>query len=152
MKTTLLTIALFFVTLFSNTLFAQMAQPVKWTITAEKVGDNVFEVKAIADIQDGWFVYSRELEGEGPVPTRVEIERNPIIELNGSTEEIGQKKEEFDNNYDMKVVKLLGKVTFIQRVKINGAAEAVRGKVSYQTCNGHICIPPADVPFALSLR
>lgn len=152
MKTTLFTVALFFISLFSNTLQAQMAQPVQWTFTAEKVGDNVYEVKAVADIQNGWFVYSRELEKEGPVPTTVEIERSPIFELNGSTEEIGEKKEEFDNNYDMKVVKLLGKVTFIQRVRVKGSVDSVKGKVSYQTCNGHICIPPADVPFALPLR
>lgn len=152
MKTTLLTIAFSLVTLLTNTLSAQMAQPVKWTITAEKVGENLYELKAVADIQQGWFVYSREVTSVGPVPTKVELEKSPIFELNGNTEEFGEKKEEFDNNYDTNVIKLLGKVTFIQKVKVKGEANALRGKVSYQTCNGQICIPPADVPFALPLK
>ena len=40
---------------------AQMAEPVNWTFTAEKINANEYQIKLTANIEEGWYVYSQNL-------------------------------------------------------------------------------------------
>lgn len=150
--TSLFATLLLTITLFASKATAQMALPVQWSFTAVKVNADEYEVRATANIQNGWYVYSQSLEKEGPIPTTLEIDKNPSIEVNGKPEEVGTKKEDYDKNYDMKIVKLVGEVTIKQRVRLKEAAATVSGTVTFQTCNNEMCIPPQDVPFKVALK
>ncbi len=146
------TLLLITFTFFAQQATAQMAMPVQWSFTAVKVNNDEYEVRATANIQQGWYVYSQSLEKEGPIPTTLEIDKNPSIEVNGKTEEVGTKKEDYDKNYDMKIVKLVGEVTLKQRIRLKDAAATVSGTVTFQTCNSELCIPPQDIPFKVALK
>lgn len=130
---------------------AQMAEPVNWSFTATKISNTEYQVTLTANIEDGWYVYSQEMPKKGPVPTKIDFEHNPNIILDGKPLEIGQKKEGFDQNFGMNVIKLEGKTQFVQKVKIVGNAPSVRGNLEFMTCNGQMCMPPEKLNFDVPL-
>lgn len=150
MRTTILSlIAVLFGTFTGK---AQMAEPVNWTATAQKVGANEYKIVVTANVADGWYVYSQDMPKRGPVPTQVKFESTPEISLEGKTEEIGTKKEDFDQNFQMTVTKLVGQPTYVQKIKTLGATNLIRGKVQFMTCNGELCMPPKMVTFEVQLQ
>ena len=138
--------------LFTFTAKAQMAEPVNWSFTAKKVSSSEYQITLTANIEEGWYVYSQEMLKKGPVPTRIDFENNPNIVLDGKPLEIGHKKEAYDENFNMNVIKLEGKTEFVQKVKIVGDAPSVRGKLEFMTCNGQMCMPPTKVNFNVPLE
>ena len=140
------------VALFTFTAKAQMAEPVNWSFTAKKVSNSEYQITLTANIEEGWYVYSQEMPKKGPVPTRIDFENNPNIVLDGKPLEIGHKKEAYDENFNMNVIKLEGKTEFVQKVKIVGNAPSVRGKLEFMTCNGQMCMPPTKVNFNVPLE
>ena len=138
--------------LLSFTAQAQMAEPVNWSFTATKISLTEFQITLTASIDEGWYVYSQEMVKKGPVPTKIDFDQNPNIILDGKPLEIGQKKEVFDANFNMTVIKLEGKTQFVQKVKIVGNTPSVRGNLEFMTCNGQMCMPPAKVNFDVPLN
>jgi hypothetical protein len=130
---------------------AQLAEPVKWSFEAQKVGSNAYQVKITANIEEGWYVYPQQLEKPGPIPTQIKFESNPNVVLSGKTVEVGDRKEDYDQNFDMKVVKLVHKAEFIQNVKTTGSIEDLKGQLTFMTCNGEMCMPPKNVDFKVKL-
>ncbi len=127
--------------------------PVKWTFEAEKVGTNEYEIIATADIQPGWSVYSQEMKNEsGPIPTKVMIDKDNDLKLLGNVKEIGAKKTEYDEIFDMELVKLSGKTSFRQRIKISEGLDEISGQITFMTCCESSCLPPTDVAFAIALE
>jgi hypothetical protein len=140
--------------LFGTVASAQLAEPVKWSFTAQPLANNEYQVTLTADIADGWFLYSQYLSSDdGPIRTTIEFEKNPAIELKGKTEENGHKKEGFDQMFGMNVIKFSGKTQFVQTIVVKAAdLNAVRGTLQYMTCNGQMCMPPKDLPFNVTLK
>jgi hypothetical protein len=131
---------------------AQMATPVDWTFKATKLSSTEFQVTLTANIEQGWYVYSQEMPSKGPIPTKIDFEKNPNIILDGKPLEVGSKKEGYDANFDMNVIKLEGKTEFVQKVKIVGDATSINGKLEFMTCNGEMCMPPVKVKFSVPLN
>ena len=138
--------------LLSFTAQAQMAEPVNWSFTATKLSNTEFQITLTASIDEGWYVYSQEMPKKGPVPTKIDFDQNPNIILDGKPLEIGQKKEAFDANFGMTVIKLEGKTQFVQKVKVVGNTLSVRGNLEFMTCNGQMCMPPEKVKFDVPLN
>lgn len=138
---------------FCTSAKAQLAEPVQWSFQSEKIGTDIFKVTLTATIDDGWYVYSQDLAGKGPVPTRIKFDNNPDIVFEGKTLETGDKKEVFDQNFNTSVTKLQGKTTYEQLVKLNNKGIlSVKGKLLYMTCNGEMCMPPKNIDFNISLK
>jgi len=141
---------LFFLFTFSFTSFAQL-EPVKWSFKAEKVSDGEYDIIFTASIDKGWSVYSPLMEAEdGPIPTTFEFYNNDIKEV-GETREAGNKKETFDANFGMDLVKFSGRAKFTQRVKVDDSKKVV-GVLTYMTCDEESCLPPEDVSFEIGLQ
>jgi hypothetical protein len=148
---TLLATALLFV---ANTVYAQLAEPVKWTFDAQKAANNEYHVILTAEVAQGWYLYSQYLPSDdGPVRTTIEFDQNPAIELRGKTEEEGIRKEGFDQMFGMNIIKFSGKVQFTQKIVVKATdLSTIQGKLQYMTCNGQLCLPPKDIPFKVTLR
>ncbi len=139
---------LFLITI-ATTIQAQ--QPVKWNFEAQKIGDKEYEVIATATIQEGWAVYSQEMDGDsGPIPTQIDLEGGNIKTI-GSIVEIGKKKKEYDSMFDMEIVKLSGRTIFKQKIKVDGNTDEVSGVVTFMTCCESSCMPPSEIAFAVAL-
>lgn len=144
-------IFLTFSLIFSTLTFAQFS-PVKWSHEANKIDKQEYELVFTAEVSDGWYVYSQFMEEGGPIPTSFVFNDNPAIELVGKTEEFGNKKEAFDELFEMDVIKFTGQTTFKQRIKLKGDAQEIKGYLTFMTCNGENCLPPKDVNFSFDLK
>ena len=139
--------------ILSISVRAQLAEPVQWSFKAEKVSPSEYKVILTATMDDGWYVYSQDLTGKGPVPTRINFDLSQNIVFEGKPLESGNKKEVFDQNFNMTVTKLLGKTTYEQLIKLNGIeTPSVKGKLLYMTCNGEMCMPPKNIEFSIALN
>ncbi len=131
-------------------------KPVKWLFEAKKISETEFDIVATASIESGWHVYSQFLKGDGPVPTKISIEKNSAFDIVGAPKENGAKRaERNDPNFDnMKVVDFSESVAFSQRVRLKNPQKdlpKVSGTVEFMVCNDKQCLPPTDEPFALNL-
>lgn len=137
---------------FPVLLSAQLLNPVSWTFEAEKKADNTYEVQLKAEIKEGWYIYSANLESdEGPVPTSLAFEAPEAIELIGSVKEDGKKVSGYDALFDMNITKYSDKVTFVQQIKLPGSNKSIKGSVEFMTCDNNRCLPPKQIPFEIKL-
>lgn len=140
-----------FLATIALTTQAQQAMPVKWTFDVQKIDKQSYELVITADVEDGWYLYSQYLESdEGPIATSFSFEG--VEELVGKTSEAGQKKEGYDEMFEMNIVKFKNKVKFIQKIKVNKKATSISGIVEFMTCDDTRCLPPTEVPFTVHLK
>lgn len=150
MKRFFLFIAVAFV---SGIASAQITNPVSWTFTSKKIGDNVYEVQMTANIQQGWHMYSQTQPKDAIAqPTSFSFNKNPLIEMDGKVKESGKLEKFSDKDLGVSANQYSSQVTFVQRVKIRGKAKtALTGKVEFQTCDDKKCLPPKAVNFSVSI-
>ena len=131
--------------------FAQ--NPVSWSFTSKNLGNNVFEVHAIATIQPGWHLYSQnQPEDAIAQPTVFNFNKNPLALLDGKVMEVGKLEKYRDEKLDISANQYSHKVDFIQKVKLKGKVKTnITGKLEYQTCDDQKCLPPKTVNFTISL-
>jgi len=130
---------------------AQMLNPVKWTYTAKKISDKMYEVHMNAVLDNKWHIYAQEA-GEGPEPTSFIFTPNPLVKLDGKVKEVGTLEKSYDPNFKSTLKYYSNKVGFVQRVKLKSTATTVlKGTISYMVCDDKKCLPPKEVPFSVKL-
>jgi hypothetical protein len=134
-------------------LSAQGLNPVSWSFTSKKISDNVYELQMIANIQQGWHVYSQTQPKDAIAqPTTVIFNKNPLVELDGKLKEAGNLEKFKDKDLDISANQYSNKVVFSQRVKVKGRAKTnVTGKLTYQTCNDEKCLPAKTINVSIPL-
>ena len=145
-------IPFFILSLFvSATADAQLINPVKWSYTAKKVSDKVYDVYITANLDNKWHIYAQDA-GDGPEPTTVKFTPNPLVKLDGKVKENGKLEKSFDPNFNSTLKYYSTNVDFVQRVKLKSTASTVlKGSVYYMVCDDKKCLPPKQVPFAVNL-
>lgn len=146
-------IALLAFTLLTVTLsFAQVKSPVQWSYSSKKVAGG-YEVHMVATIEKGWHIYSQTTAEGGPVPTTIEFTKNPLITLSGAAKEVGKLEKKFEPLFDVDVKQFSNKVSFVQLVKVKGAAKTnVAGTIEFMVCNDSECLPPTKQKFSVALN
>lgn len=139
--------------LFASVSFAQQLSPVSWTFSSKKISDNVYEVQLVANIQNGWHLYSQNQPGNAIAqPTSFDFNKNPLLAFDGKVKEIGKLEKYKDEKLDIAANQYSQKVTFVQKVKLKGKVKTnVSGKLEYQTCDDKKCLPPKTVNFSIAL-
>jgi Disulphide bond corrector protein DsbC len=127
--------------------------PVHWTFTAEKVGENVYNVHCTATLDEGWHVYSQNQPKSAICqPTRIEWVANPFLNYTGKAKETGAVEHFSDPASGIKANQYRGKVDFVQTVKLKAAVKTdLSGKLTFQACTDEMCLPAKTVPFDLKL-
>lgn len=137
---------------FAIAVQAQIENPVKWTYTAKKISADTYELHITATIASKWHVYAQDA-GEGPVPTSISFDKNPLIKLDGKTTEVGKLSKSYDKNFKSNLNYYSNKVDFVQKVKLKAAVNTVaKGKLTFMVCNDEKCLPPKDVTFAIKIN
>jgi cytochrome c biogenesis DsbD-like protein len=129
-------------------------KPVKWNFFAKKVNDKTFELHLVAQIQDGWHIYSQTTPKGGPHPTVIQFSKNPLTNLSGKIKEQGELKSYFEDAFGVTVKKFTcNKVEFIQLVNLKSAKikTNIVGTVEYMACTDEMCMPPATEKFEINL-
>lgn len=142
--------SLFLLSLISSFAVGQIETPVTWTLSQERLSETEFMLTFQADIDEGWYVYSQNLEDGGPIPTSFYFEENTDAQIDGKPEEIGKPKSGFDAMFDMNVTKYANQVTFKQKVTISNST-SLTGYLTYMTCDDEKCLPPTDEDFSFDL-
>lgn len=121
-----------------------LLEPVKWRFEAIQNIDESYTIRAIAKIQEGWHVYSKDLpDGDGPVPTALNLTEGDF-ELIGALKETGEVHHEYDPNFMMDLSYYDGELILEQRIKANGL---VKGEVYFMCCDDMMCLPPDNPSF-----
>jgi hypothetical protein len=133
-------------------VFAQKDNPVKWTFTSKKVNATTYEVKLSATLAPKWHIYSQNAGGEGPVPTSIVFDKNPLVKNEGTTAELGKLIKEYSKVFEGNLNFYNGKVEFVQKVTKKAAVNTIyKGKVTYMVCDDEKCLAPTTVPFSITL-
>jgi hypothetical protein len=135
-------------------LHAQMLNPVTWTFTAKKTAEKVYEVRLIANIQNGWHLYSQNQPADAiNIPTEIKFNPNPFLIPEGKTKEIGNMELFKDKKLGISANQYKEKVVFVQKVKMKSNIRTnVVGSVEFQTCDDKKCLPPKKLDFSIALK
>lgn len=130
---------------------AQFPTPVKWKASWKAVSDTEFDLIFTADIDPGWNIYSQHIDGDGPIPTQLNLTTKDGVEIIGEATEEGTIKEGFDETFKINVTKIYDQAVFTQRVKVTSLPKTIEGYVTYMTCDAQQCLPPTDFEYELTL-
>jgi thiol:disulfide interchange protein DsbD len=133
-------------------VMAQSSKEVKWSYTAKKIADKIYEVHLTASIDGDYHLYAQDAGGEGPIPTTFTFTKNPLFTLDGKIKENGKLIKKFESawNHDVKYYEKT--VDFVQVVKLKSNVKTnLAGKVEFMVCNEHQCLPPADVDIKVNI-
>ncbi|MDY8138200.1 protein-disulfide reductase DsbD family protein [Aquimarina sp. 2201CG5-10] len=141
--------------LFSNTLFSQAFDPVKWDASVEKESEDIYVLYFKATLDKGWHLYSQnEADTDEIAPTPTEFTYNNTSETYELIGETFEPKgiEKFDNIFEMDVKYFEDEVTFSQKIKlINKSLTDVKAEVFFSVCDDEKCLAPEVIEFDLNL-
>ena len=130
------------------TAFAQIQEPVRFTVEQKKVSADQVEIRFKADIQDGWHVYGPENAEDGPTAATFTLEKSKGVELKGALKVDGKIHRAMDEMFGMEVTYIEGNATsFVQVLTITDPSYEVSGYLTYGACSNENCMPPTDVEF-----
>ena len=128
--------------LISTISFAQMVDPVSWSIKSKKVSDDEFEITISAAIDAGWHLYNQEPVNDGPMPLVFTYEKNASYQLVGKTIEKTKPTKKFDDMFGVTVKYFSNSATFVQKVKaLTDKPFNVAVTIEGQGCNEGSCVP-----------
>lgn len=142
----------FFIFSFFQSISAQILQPVIVEHQVFQIDDNSWDIVFTASIDPGWYMYSQEIESDdGPLPTEFIFENIEGYELDGKTYECGNGKVEYDQFFEMNLLKYSNRAVFIQRVNASDAEVTLTGYYQFMVCDDSRCLPPMPEDFAIKL-
>lgn len=142
---------------------SQILEPVKWTFSKKQISENKYELTFIADIEEGWAVYSKDIYNTGvdceieicPIPVTFEYNRGSDSEkefylIGDGVEEDTNKKVSQDPIFLMEVTKFEKQAVFRQIIELKNKDMSISGFLTFMTCDDTKCLPPTDVDFSFS--
>jgi hypothetical protein len=143
---------LFFLT--SLNLSAQSDQKVKWQYQAVKKSTNLYEIRLVANIDNGWHLYSQQQSADAiALPTSINFSKNPLLNFSGLIKEEGKLFDEVEVATKTRSRYYLNKVVFVQTVKVKkNIKTVVNGEIEFMVCDDRQCLPPGKVKFSVKLQ
>ncbi len=146
-------VALFAVVCIALSAAAQIQDPVDWSYSVKKVSADTYTFSATANIEGDWHIYSQTTGKGGPVPTKINFNKNPLVTIVGATKEIGKVKQVYDALFKTNVRFIGETATYTQTVKVRGGVKTnISGSVEYMVCDDRQCLPPSKKTFDLKLQ
>jgi thiol:disulfide interchange protein DsbD len=146
-------ITLFIVVFIALSAAGQIQDPVDWSYSVKKVSADTYTFTATANIEGDWHIYSQTTGKGGPVPTKINFNKNPLVTVVGATKEIGKVKQVYDALFKTNVRFIGETATYTQTVKVRGGVKTnISGSVEYMVCDDRQCLPPSKKTFDLKLQ
>ena len=135
--------------------YAQIQEPVKFKTELKNVSATEVEIVFTASIEQGWHVYSTDLDDGGPISATFNVEKISGAEvvgaqLDGKLRPVGKEVASFDKLFEMDVRYFEHTAQFVQKLKLTGGDYQVTGYLEYGACNDENCLPPTQVEFSFS--
>lgn len=129
-------------------LFAQMQNPVHFSVSQKKVAPDEIEIVFTGKIDVGWHVYSTDLPNSGPISATFHLDKSKGVVKDGKLKPRGREIKKFDNIFGMELRFFEHTATFVQKLKLTEPTYAVAGYLEYGACNDENCLPPTNVDFS----
>ena len=137
-------------TLFTAASYAQIYEPVKWTVEQKNTSDKTADIIIRATIDEGWHLYGLKLPTGGPHPTLVVFEKVGNANKAGEIQAPSKLLKEFDANFNMELNWYKSEAVFIQKIKFVDVSKVkIKGYIEFMACNDKSCLPPTKFPFSL---
>lgn len=140
---------LLLIVFFSQLIFSQIKDPVKFKYEVKNTGENQYEAVLTATIEKDWHIYSKDLPADSGIPTEMKLNSKDGIEIIGKVVEVGKKLDEFSEAFGVQIVYYSNQVAFKQKFKLKNPNKdaVVSAEILYQTCNDRICLAPNTLEF-----
>jgi thiol:disulfide interchange protein DsbD len=126
---------------FSQGLFAQILQPVKWKFETKQISETEMELIFKASIEKNWHLYAQWLpEGNFSLPTYFEFDSIRDVERIDTVFELSTVHEEFEELAGAMSRYFSDEAVFSQKIKITGNNPYVKGFIDYMSCDDEQCI------------
>jgi thiol:disulfide interchange protein DsbD len=137
--------------------FAQPKDPVIWKYEVVKKSGNTYNLVITASVPKPWHIYSQNTPKGGPIPTKININTNPLITISsGKANEVGKQEKILDKNFSPKGVEVLfysEQVQFVKSITLKGAVKTnISGSVEYMVCDDSQCLPPTKKSFDIKIQ
>ena len=129
-------------------LMAQFQEPVKFSVSQNKLSDSEFELVFTGTVDPGWHVYSTDIPDGGPTSAAITFDEQTGVEPAGKLTAKGNVHKAFDELFGMEVSYMETKAVFVQKMRITAPSYSVKGYLTYGACNDENCMPPTNVDFA----
>jgi thiol:disulfide interchange protein len=130
---------------------AQIFDPVSWSFSYEKKGENQYEIIFTAAIEENSHIYSIDIPDGGPIPTSFRFDTVAGYKLEGKPFEVTKPVEMLDEAFGFKIKTFSVKAEFRQKITAIEPSFTVKGIVNFMACNNATCSPPKDVEFAIEI-
>ncbi len=132
----------FLLSLLINSVFSQIINPVKWSVSVEQSTNSDFNIVFKASIDKPWHMYGINIAEGGPIPLSVIFEENKAIKITEPLQQITKPEVIDDQIFNMKVELHNDKAVFRQKLQRlqTGSDITVKGTINYMTCNDAQCI------------
>lgn len=137
----------FSLTLFSFILIisanAQLVNPVKWAIRANKVSDTEANIVLTATIDNGWHLYSQYNPAGASLPLTFTIKNTNNYSTVGKVAEYPKATEKFEELFNVTEKFFTNSATFTQKIKVIGKNKFnVDINLNGQACQDNgVCVP-----------
>lgn len=113
----------------------------KWHYDIKSLGNDEYELIMKADIGEGWHLYSQFLSSmEGPLPTWIQYEENPNVEIVGEASE-PDVHSVYDDVWQMEIQQFETTATFVQKIKVKGELpQNLKVTIDYMACDDGKCV------------
>lgn len=132
---------------------AQHPDPVHWNYSIKKISGQGYELYLTATMDEGWHIYSQTQPEEAvAMPTKIQINKNPLVSLKDKPKETGTKERYEDKQAGIIQYQYGGKVNFVQTVTLKAKVKTnLSGSITYQACTDEMCLPPKTITFNVAL-
>ena len=138
--------------LLSLNSFAQILNPVKWDIRAERLSATEYDLIFSANIDQEWAIYSQFVGDDGPLPTVFSFTESSDYLIIGDTQEKKLNRvSKYDEVFEMVVTKFFDKAIFSQRINIVKSSSnfKIQGNIEFMTCDDTRCTYEPDNNFVI---
>ncbi len=136
--------------LLGSTANAEIFDPVSWQFSQTKISENKVELQFTASIDEGWHLYSQDIEESPPATTFSFI-------INGDTSiimvEEPESLQEYDPNFDMILKYFKDEVVFKYNIDISNLKNhTIDGYIDFMLCDEAQCLPPDYIEFSFEVK
>lgn len=130
----------------------QILDPVHWTFSGEKTGEDEYTLVFKASIEDKWHLYSQHLPEGGPIPTKFSFNETERYRLLGEVLEVSKAEVKYDASFDMELKMFSHEAVFKQKIRLlPGEAFTLTGSLEYMCCDDQRCLPPKQEEFGFEI-
>lgn len=131
-------------TVLSFSAFAQFENPVSWSVKADKVDGNIYEIVLTGEITGEWHIYDLGPYNGGPIATTVTV-AGEGLKVVGEPYIKTDVHKAYDEMFGMEIGTCDSGVQIAQKVEVVAAQDvAAKVTVEWQTCSDGSCLPPTD--------